>query len=76
MSERVVYTLILGSSKIQEEDDVDESTKKIKDMLIESTYLMLEELPQGLPFIREIQHWINLVLIIVYQTNQHIGLSQ
>ena len=25
--------------------------------------------------IREIQHWINLVLIIVYQTNQHIGLS-
>lgn len=76
MSEWVVYTLILGSSKIQEEDDVDESTKKIKDMLIESTYLMLEELPQGLPFIREIQHWINLVLIIVYQTNQHIGLSQ
>jgi hypothetical protein len=76
MSEWVVYTLILGSSKIQEEDDVDESTKKIKDKLIESTYLMLEELPQGLPFIREIQHWINLVLIIVYQTNQHIGLSQ
>lgn len=76
MSERVVYTLILGSSKIQEEDDVDESTKKIKDKLIESTYLILEELPQGLPFIREIQHWINLVLIIVYQTNQHIGLSQ
>jgi len=76
MSEWVVYTLILGSSKIQEEDDVDESTKKIKDKLIESTYLILEELPQGLPFIREIQHWINLVLIIVYQTNQHIGLSQ
>lgn len=44
-SERVVYTLILSSSKIQEEDDVDESTKKIKDMLIESTYLMSEELP-------------------------------
>ena len=48
-SEQVVYTLILSSSKIQEEDDVDESTKKIKDMLIESTYLMSEELPQGLP---------------------------
>jgi hypothetical protein len=45
-------------------------------MLIESTYLMSKELPQGLPCIREIQHWINLVLIIVYQTNQHIGLSQ
>lgn len=58
-SEGVVFALISWSAFMEEEED--NNSKEAQSALVEFSNLMLHVLPEGLPFIREIQHQIDLI---------------
>jgi len=58
-SEWVVFSLMPRSISLEKEND--DSLEKTHIVLVEFSNLMLDELPQVLPSIREIQHQINLM---------------
>jgi hypothetical protein len=58
-SELVVFSLMPRSISLEKEND--DSLEKTHIVLVEFSNLMLDELPQVLPSIREIQHQINLM---------------
>jgi hypothetical protein len=58
--EQVVFSL-MSRRTINKEEEEKDSSEEPRGVLSEFSNLMLNELPQDLPFIKEIQHQIDLV---------------
>ena len=58
---------------VEENDDASKPPPIMQEMLKEFKNVVPNEIPHGLPPIRDIQHQIDLVLEQVYQTNLLIG---